>query len=426
MDDQFGGRTDDDLFADDFEPVAAAADEPSTEVNTQTEAASTQPTTQENQPTPAPSAPPRSLAQSRHNKPSQPRPARQTAHQPAAAQATPGTAAPAAAPTGPKNHTPAGPKVEAAGGPARLQSGANPRTKLTDAELNAKMEAMAIASAEKSRKFEQQQRDERDHELAYTRSLEEQRKRKAADEERRKRDQEHHRRMEDERSKNRERKLKAMGMKEGGWDDGKQEREEEERRRGAFRGAYGGVRGERGPRAERGERFSGRGSYGLAMERFLAEPAEATHLAELDTAADVPTQEPVRELDPNEFRGRGRGPRRGTPGRGRGGGRGGHGDHNDRNGGTRGGREKPAAKPEAATAKPPDVTGQDFPALPPGTRPTVDTPAKLGFQPLPGKKNDAAAVKANAPLVPLSPLSPVRWDEDVAANEAKMATGGQS
>jgi len=408
MEDQFGGRTDDDLFADDFEPVPPSAEPaavvPAPEKNTPSAVPAPQPTAQQTE-APSTSAPPRSLAQSRHNRPAQPRPPRQTSSQPAAAPAASTAAAPPTAPAGPKAAAPAGPK--ASSGVARLQSGANPRTKLTDDELNAKMEAMRIASAEKSRRFEQAQRDERDHDLVYARGMEEARKRKAADEEKRRRGEEDRRRMEDERAKNRERKLKAMGMKEGGWDEGKHEREEEERRRGGFRGAHGGVRG---------ERATGR-SHGFAMERFLAEPESATHLASSDRAAgDVqPEETAVKEFGPNEFRGRARGPRRGTTGRGGRGGRGAHGDRNDRNGGPREDREKPAAK-----ADPPDLTKNDFPALPPGSKPSVETPANHGFQPLPLKKDDAGA-KAKAPLAPLSPLSPIQWDEDVAANDAKMA-----
>ena len=417
MEDQFGGRTDDDLFADDFEPVAQSIEEPvlapvqdvapaqdvKPDEKTPADAPSSQPKAQESgTATTTVSGPPRSLAQSRHNKPPQPRAPRPAANRPPDAQTTP-AATPPAAPAGPKQAPPPGHK--ASPGVARLQSGANPRTKLTDEELSAKMEAMRIASAEKARRFEQAQRDERDHDLAYARGMEEARKRKAAEEERKRRGDEDRRRMEDERAKNRERKLKAMGMKEGGWDEGKHEREDEDRRRGAFRGAYGGVRG---------ERYSQR-NHGFAMERFLAEPESATHLATSDDV-DAAQEEPVKEFGPNEFRGRARGPRRGTTGRGGRGGRGGTGDRNDRNGGPRDDREK-ATTPKAA---PPAPTGNDFPALPPGSKPSEDAAAKHGFQPLPGKKNEAAA-PARVPLAPLSPLSPIQWDEDVAANDAKMA-----
>ncbi|TLD08977.1 uncharacterized protein PgNI_07163 [Pyricularia grisea] len=125
---------------------------------------------------------------------------------------------------------------------ARLKSGANPRTKLTDEELSAKMAAMAVASAEKMRRHNQAQRDERDHEMAMARSAEDARKRRAAEQEKRRQAEEDRQRLEDERARNRERKLKAMGAKDGAWE---QEAQQEDRR--AFTGgANGGIRGSKG------------------------------------------------------------------------------------------------------------------------------------------------------------------------------------
>src|SRR5690606_10674008 len=97
------------------------------------------------------------------------------------------------------------------------------RTKLTEDELAAKMSRMRLLAAEKARKFEVAERDEREHAAAYARGMEEARKRRAEEAERRKRGEEERRRMEEERERNRERKLKAMGggNREGNWDEGK-------------------------------------------------------------------------------------------------------------------------------------------------------------------------------------------------------------
>ena len=223
------------------------------------------------------------------------------------------------------------------------------------------MEKMRILAAEKTKRFEQAERDERDHAIAYERGMEEARKRKAEEAEKRRRADEDRRRLDDERAKNRERKLKAMGMKEGGWDEGKEEREtEEDRRRGGynFRGAHGGVRGSRGG--------------GLAGSKFA-------------TASDD------TEFFQSEPRQRGRGRGRGGPVRGRGG-RGGF--DGDRNG----------AGPNAAET-PAVPSSEDFPALPSA-----------------GEKKPATATTNPEPL-PFSPLSPStgKWDDEMAALDAKAA-----
>lgn len=128
---------------------------------------------------------------------------------------------------------------------ARTQSGANPRQKLTEAEITAKMEKMKLLSEEKTRKFEKANQDQKQHEEAYARGMEEARKKRLEEAERKRRADEERRQLDDERAKNRERKLKAMKIKEGGWDAGKHEVLEEETRR-TFRGANGGIRGARG------------------------------------------------------------------------------------------------------------------------------------------------------------------------------------
>lgn len=128
---------------------------------------------------------------------------------------------------------------------ARTLSGANPRQKLTEAEITAKMEKMKLLSEEKTRKFEKATQDQKQHEEAYARGMEEARKKRLEEAERKRQADLERRKLDDERAKNRERKLKAMKIKEGGWDEGKHEVLEEEARR-TFRGANGGIRGARG------------------------------------------------------------------------------------------------------------------------------------------------------------------------------------
>ncbi|KAH8902098.1 hypothetical protein BR93DRAFT_368107 [Coniochaeta sp. PMI_546] len=434
MDDQFGGRTDDDLFADEFEPVAeepeAAAEatqEAPIEVSTQgLEAPAAAAAAAASRASPAPpvsskpisatppSAPsaPRGLRQSRHahsnNKPAPaPRPPRQQQQPPvakttssaatsseppastdASASATASTSGEAntaddkdntaqtttTQPT-PPTATPAGtaaPRNGATDKPdreARLKSGANPRTKLTEEELAAKMEQMRILSAEKTRRFEQAQRDESDHAVAYARGMEEARKRRAAEDEKRRKGEEERRRMDDERARNRERKLAALGQKEGGWDLGRDHEEEAEERR-AFRSAHGGVRG-------------ARSGAGLAGSRF----------------ASVGDEQPEgrRDFGGGDRGGRGRG--RGRGGRGRGGlfdDRGGE-DRREGNGHNGTSRAPPTQKPPAV---------DDFPALPSS-----------------GVKKTTAQTKTPLPsLDALSPLSPQvgGWDDEMAAMDAKQ------
>ena len=194
-----------------------------------------------------------------------------------------------------------------------MKSGANPRQKLTDTELTVKMEQMKLLSAEKARKFEKAERDEKEHAAAYARGMDEARKRRAEEAERRRRGEDDKRKLDEERAKNRDRKLKAMGTKEGGWDEGKTEEEETKR---AFRGANGGVRG-----SKRG---------GLGGSRYAA-------------SEEVPDVD--RFL---EDRGRGRG--RGRGGRGR--------------GAAAAAAAGAGAPPKKAESSAPTITKDEFPALP--------------------------------------------------------------
>ncbi|KAK3291205.1 uncharacterized protein B0H64DRAFT_436072 [Chaetomium fimeti] len=398
--DQFGGRTDDDLFSDDIEPV----EEEETFDLPEAAPVPTHDPPAQPEPTPAPA-------------PKSPKPPPSVSSDAPSTQETTTTAAPANAPTAPSGkQPPTGPRETSAsstttttnsstaGTPqpgnnngggggntasavshARLSSGANPRTKLTDTELAARMERMRVVAAEKTRRFEEAQRDESEHAVAYARGMEEARRRRAEDAARRKAADEERRKLDDERARNRERKLKAMEMKEGGWDEGKAEREAEGGKRG-FKGAHGGVRGARS--GAPGGGGSGGGGGGLGGSRF-ANPNPGP----VDEAG---------EFDGFGIRGRGGG-FRGRGGRGRGGRGGGRalfdereGEHN-RDQGRQGG--------PAASAPPPpkkaDLKKEDFPALPSSAA-------------APKKVDTAWVPKPGATDYPVtSPLG--KWDEEVAA-----------
>lgn len=421
MDDQFNGRTDDDLFADDFEPVEAQQEAPPTvpdkaaqpAVQNKTQSVNSEQIAAAVQPTPAQHAP-RSLDQSRHAgaQPASTPPSSSHQHQPHhqhPRKHSPKPAPAAGVATPPESPQDTRPKTSSSGGgdpntpnststpnpnpnhqhssakkrptsPAkpgqntaladRLASGANPRTKLTDSELAAKMEQMRLLAAEKTRRFEQAERDSRSHAAAYEKGMEEARKRRAEDAERRRRGAEERRRMDEERAANRERKLKAMGAKEGGsWDEGKAFEEERDRRAG-FRGANGGVRGSK--------------NMGMAGSRFAERESES-----------VP-----REFGFDDFRGRGRGGR----GRGgsRGGGRGGRGGFNNegRQFTAQNGSAPQQQKPAPAQAPP---TVEDFPALP--------TPKKLDTT---TKAPDTSALSPSLNSPPIG-----KWDDEMAALDEK-------
>ncbi|KAK0710059.1 hypothetical protein B0T26DRAFT_654232 [Lasiosphaeria miniovina] len=363
--DQFGGRTDDDLFSDDFEPATAGEVAPQ-----QVPAAQQAPAAQPAQPIQAAPQATKFLAQSRHKRPD--RPPRSSASDKAKPKATananvsapqpPATTSPVTtnepAPANrDKDKDSGGKNTASATSDARLGSGANPRTKLTETELAAKMEQMRILSAEKTRRFELTQRDESEHAVALAKGMEEARRRRAEEAQKRRLADEDKRRMENERAKNRERKLHAMGMKEGGWDEGKEERIREEDQRG-FRSAHGGVRGTR--------------NSGLAGSRYAVPDA----LDGSTEGSSFPDGDLVSL--------RGRAPRDRRP-RGERGGR----------VGQRGGHQSKAQAPATGSVPKPE----DFPTLP---------------QPIP-KQLDTTKVGNNIDEeIPLSP-APGRWADEVAA-----------
>ncbi|KAL7931605.1 hypothetical protein V8C35DRAFT_309887 [Trichoderma chlorosporum] len=445
MEDQFGGRTDDDLFYDDFEPVeseavliqeqqyyppepepvpqpasipaqaSAPAPAAPAPVPALTQQVASQPasaprqsqTPPSSKPSPAPAAtkskkplgPSKGLSSSRFADKPAPKPSPSPAPAPAKAptQASKPQAAPKPAPapaatepsaqtseeTIEQTHTPPNATTGAKEKPQRsppsqntavsaeirAKSGSNPRQKLTEDELTAKMEKMKLLSAEKARKFEMAEQDEKQHAAAYARGMEEARKRRAEEAERRKRGEEERRKLDDERAKNRERKLKAMTIKDGSWDEGKEALAEEEARRG-FRGANGGIRGTK--------------TRGLGGSRFARD----------DEPLDVD-----RFLDDRHRGGRGRGDRgRGANGNGRGRGRG------------RGSYDGPVG--DSRPVKQQQIpAADDFPSLPSDN-------AKSKAEP---EKNDSAPSKptmAQAAAAPPPPLPIVlggKWDDEMEA-----------
>lgn len=403
MDDQFGGRTDDDLFYDDFEPVDSQGQPATATASAPVPAPITGPTpeadptpvaqapTEPAKPPPATAAkasssrtlpPAKNLSHSRFadkpavaaepvpsptpSAPKEPEPAATvtaSTPSPAPAPAPAGPSPPPNAPTGPKEKTQPQRSSNTADPTARLGSGANPRQKLTEVELAAKMEKMKLVSAEKTRRFEMAEKDEKQHAAAYEKGMEDARKRRVEDAAKRRRGEEERRRMDDERAKNRERKLKAMGTKEGGWDEGKEALEEEESRR-AFRGANGGVRGAR--------------SAGLGASRYARDGEEH----DVDRFLD--------ERHRNNGRGRGRGGR---------GGRGGY----DRDGAQ---NSSPAASKQQRQDVP---KGEDFPALPAGKK-LDSTPAK-------GNETTSPAPLPVEPLLS-PPIGGGKWDDEMEALDA--------
>lgn len=421
--DQFGGRTDDDLFADDFEPVPQDQQEviistPIAEPSQIQDAPSTTPVPSATQ---APQAP-KSLANSRHNKP--PRgPKRDNKSHNTTSTAEPPTSTSPPPPTAPKEPAAAresgtgagaiGRNTASVNSESRIGSGVNPRKKPTEEELAAKMEKMRILNEEKTRKFEKAQRDEVEHAAAYAKGMEEARRRKAEEDKRRKAEEEKTRRLDDERAKNRERKLAAMGMKEGGWDEGKEERLAEEERRG-FRGANGGIRGFKS------------GGGGLGSSRYADGNGE-------DRFGDSGGS----DRDRGGYRGRGGG----RGGRGRGGGRGGKGGHHrglfdatdgedrdrdrDNGGGYFYGQNKGNNNnyhnERAKEGNKPRLAAEDFPALPGSSTSGANNtnPAKIDTKP-PGAGTYAKPVVFS----PLSPLG--KWDEEVAAMDDNNKTEGKT
>lgn len=413
MDDQFGGRTDDDLFADEFEPIE---DEQSIQVETvavsppalvavespaptSTPVVAPQPapevTAVANAKSPSPAGASRGLQSSRHatqappaSTPRAPRSHRSNHSGTANAINNNNNNATSGAAGSPKSSSPAptqpSPRPDGASAPdrrhqgksgnaERLASGANPRTKLTEDELADKMRKMAILNAERAAKFKQEEADRQSHEVALVKASEQAKKRRAEEAERKKREAADRRQMDDERERNRERKLRAMEAKAGGsWDEGKEERErEEEQRRGGFnfRGANGGVRG-----------GVSRGG-GLGGSRFAAATDDADFMSGHEAG-----------------RGRGRG---GGGGRG---GRGGFGRDAPRD--EHSGPAQQGNAPRGSAVKPSILSTDEFPAL----------PGSSGEAPKNKKIESTAKAEIASPVSPLG-----NWGDEMEAQDEKNA-----
>ncbi|EGZ68369.1 hypothetical protein NEUTE2DRAFT_160736 [Neurospora tetrasperma FGSC 2509] len=411
----FGGRTDDDLFADDFEPVAPEEQVATMSTETGTPVQDTDITSHAS---PAvESLPPRlkhpkdlptrvtlpKVLRSNHAttivtpKPTTTSTTTNTGNN-SATQSQQQQSTSSTPPSAPKEFREkeardkeAGRNTASVSSAARIGSGANPRTKLTEDELAAKMEKMRIMAAEKTKRFEQAQRDENEHAAAYAKGMEEDRKRRAEQAAKRKAAEEDRKKMEEEREKNRERKMRAMGAKEGGsWDEGKEERMREEDRRG-----YRGVRGvantqswaqdpadgnEQG-NGYRGGRRGGRGGFGGGRGRGGGDGYGGRTLFEPDPENE--TGQRFYQRDNNRNRGR---------------------DWKaDGPAAPRAERSGPGSG--APKADKPKLTPDEFPALPgsKATAPQVSTSAPLSFASL--------------------PLSPAvgRWDDEVEESISKKA-----
>lgn len=430
MEDQFGGRTDDDLFFDDdFEPVDGVATIVTNDVPVEISSYYITPSSfvphpadiesalaplaaaaaaagkgngrrrRKKSPKPAqPPPPPRGgLALSRFadttttNGPqhTQPRLSQQCTRtkSPARSQDQAPAEAPithAPTPRNRRNNGGGQTKLEKDTPDLRAQSGANPRQKLTEEELTAKMEKMKLLSAEKTRKFEKAEKDEKQHAEAYARGMEEARRRRAENAEKRRQNEEQRRRLEEERQKNRERKLKAMTLKEGGWDEGKETVRDDETHR-PFRGANGGVRSSKASR--------GSGLRGSRFARDASERDTASDRADSDKSVDEPR----------------RGGRGGRGGRGRGRGGRGRGIGSEGRSARSGHASQDRSPPAAATV------------------PSTDKPPSLPLQPEP----IVAAEGAAKPFVmaPLPRFAPAigKWDDEMEyLDEINNATASKS
>jgi hypothetical protein len=400
MDDQFGGRTDDDLFADEFEPVC----EEETQVYSEpapvpVPAANDAPTSASPASSTAPTSVDTGAAQQAHA-PTASGP-KETASEAAASSTAPANATapqqksglmqsrhaqhaqpPASAPREPRSHrtnnqghknhnhakaspSPSSPALSFSGrhdsrqhkpnpaSDARTGSGGNPRTKLTEAELAEKMEKMRILNEEKTRRFKKVEEDEQSHAIAMEKASAEQRKRRQEEAERRRREANDKRQLDDEREKNRQRKLNALGARESNWDEGKEDRlAEEDRRRGSsnFRGANGGIRGS----------ARGRGG-GISGSRFA------------DSTPDTKFMSIRGGRDGRKRPGSG-GDKSGTPG-----------------------------------SKDSVLTPEEFPALPSATGVNKSNERN--------EKNDSPASGMGHNPPPLSPVG--QWDDEMAAMDAK-------
>ncbi|KAK0701189.1 hypothetical protein B0T21DRAFT_417285 [Apiosordaria backusii] len=196
--DQFGGRTDDDLFADDIEPLSYEYEE---EAITITPTTTTQPEPIEAPRSPAPEVtpvspvhapPPKGLAQSRHNRPNRSRssnnskPSAEGPSVPSFSTTSDATAPPPSAPKGPaaRLHMQRAHNTASVDSNSRISSGGwTPGTnkKLTDAEYEELKEQRSHTVTKIEQRHQRAQRDEEQHAIAFAKGQEETLRRRQED-----------------------------------------------------------------------------------------------------------------------------------------------------------------------------------------------------------------------------------------------------
>lgn len=272
-----------------------------------------------------------------------------------------------ATPSGPKDTTKTPHSVRG----DRTLTGGTPRTRLTEAELSAKLANMRSKNESLQLAHARAEADAQKYEAREAMLAQKDMEKKKESKEKQKRERQDRQQMMGEREKNRQRKLDAQGGRE--WDFEKEEGFSgtgEERRRGAARGAHGGIAPS--PR-----------------------PAPTADVRQEEDG--IPTT-----FDSGRGRGRGRG------GRGPRGGRGGRGDH-----------AAPSKQP--STQVPP--TASDFPELPATTNPTGSVkpasngpPKKLDFP------NKPKTTEAKATEPPPTETKAIETEKPVAKKVSDIKT----
>ncbi|KAK4201186.1 hypothetical protein QBC40DRAFT_278672 [Triangularia verruculosa] len=190
--DQFGGRTDDDLFADDIEPLPYEGDVdiPADTTTTEPEHAVTpQPPAPDVTPASSPKpAAPKGLSNSIHNRPDRSHASKnlQSFNQNQAISTALNTSQTAPPPSLPQNGLALKSQIQrtnnsaSVSSEARANSGGVPRPKLSKAESDKIMEQRRLDAAKKTQRYERQKNDEEQHAIAYAKGQREALKRKEA------------------------------------------------------------------------------------------------------------------------------------------------------------------------------------------------------------------------------------------------------
>ncbi|KAF2755771.1 hypothetical protein EJ05DRAFT_503223 [Pseudovirgaria hyperparasitica] len=259
------------------------------------------------------------------------------------------------------------PRKEGAVRGDRSKTGGVKKAKLTEAELSAKMASMSLLNATKLAAHTRAEADRRESDEREARAAEESQKRRAATAAKQKVERATRTEMLGEREKNRQRKMNALTGRE--WDAEKEEGfggTGDEARRGNRRGAYGGVVQDRRP--------------------------QATETSE-GGVEDVNSHSASGPASRGRGKGRGRGDR---------GGRGVRGGRGDTNG----------SAPRKDQNQVPPPSANDFPDLPPSTKPAQTDSGAPNPMTFPKKAQlektvDTEAKKVSETAVPWSPDTPV-------------------